>query len=114
MEEILQGLITAAIRDAFSSNCRQDVRADRELAHTGLRDMANKFKESFDTARRENKINNVGDIVYVYQDHRRHSKLSPKYKGPYEIQEVFCVIVFTYKIKYSTYKCTYSWKINYL
>lgn len=29
-------------------------------------------------------IFNIGDIVYVNQDHRRHDKLSPIFKGPHE------------------------------
>lgn len=65
-----------------------DVGADRELAHRRLVETANKFKQRFDETRRNNKIYNVGDLVYVSQDHRRNDKLSPKFKGPYEILEI--------------------------
>lgn len=65
-----------------------DVRADRELANSRLVEIARAFKERFDSTRRNNKLYISGDIVYVSQDHRRNDKLSPKYKGPYEITQV--------------------------
>lgn len=65
-----------------------DIRADRELAHSRLIEVAQKFKERFDAVRRNKKYYRVGDIVYVYQDHRRHEKLRPKFRGPYEITEI--------------------------
>lgn len=61
---------------------------DRELAHRRLADVASKFKQRFDKVRRNKKTYNIGDIVYVYQDHRRSDKLQPKFKGPYEIIEI--------------------------
>lgn len=62
-----------------------DVRADRKLAYQRLQSVASKFKDRFDTVRRDNKNFEVGNIVYINQEHRRHDKLSPKFKGPYEI-----------------------------
>ncbi|KOB73848.1 Transposon Ty3-I Gag-Pol polyprotein [Operophtera brumata] len=69
---------------------------NRELAQQRLKDVADKFKERFDTTRRTNKTYNTGDVVFISQDHRRHDKLSPKFKGPYEIiaeapNERFCL-----------------------
>lgn len=46
---------------------------------------ANKFKTRFDEVRRNTKTFEINDTVYVNQDHRRHDKLSPRFKGPYEI-----------------------------
>lgn len=65
-----------------------DIRCDRELARDRLIETARKFKSRFDAVRLNNKIYNVGDIVYVYQDHRRHEKLRPKFRGPYEIVSI--------------------------
>lgn len=31
---------------------------------------------------------NIGDVVYVSQNHRRNDKLAPKFKGPYEISSI--------------------------
>ncbi|KAF9419247.1 hypothetical protein HW555_004174 [Spodoptera exigua] len=62
-----------------------DVRADRELAYQRLCSESNKFKSRFDTVRRDSNVFDVGNTVYVNQDHRRHDKLSPRFKGPYEI-----------------------------
>lgn len=64
-----------------------DVNADRDLARRRLTEVAIKFKDRFDTTKRNNKIFSIGDVVYVNQDHRRHDKLAPKFKGPYEIIE---------------------------
>lgn len=65
-----------------------DLRADRELAFQRLIRESNKFKKRFDSVRRDTKSFEVGNTVYVNQDHRRHDKLSPRYKGPYEITNV--------------------------
>ncbi|KAF9417907.1 hypothetical protein HW555_005052, partial [Spodoptera exigua] len=62
-----------------------DSEADRDLARQNLRETAEKYKKRFDTTRRNNLVFKKGDIVYVNQNHRRHDKLSPKFKGPYEI-----------------------------
>lgn len=62
-----------------------DAEADRDLAKQRLREAAEKYKKRFDNTRRNNMVFNIGDIVYVNQDHRRHDKLSPKFKGSYEI-----------------------------
>ncbi|RVE43148.1 hypothetical protein evm_012227 [Chilo suppressalis] len=37
---------------------------------------------------RDNTIFEIGNIVFVNQDHRRHDKLSPTHKGPYEIIDI--------------------------
>lgn len=65
-----------------------DAEADRDLARQRIKNAAEKYKERFDITRRNNKVFNVNDIVYVNQDHRRHDKLSPKFKGPYEIIDI--------------------------
>ena len=65
-----------------------NVQTDREVARQRLRNVADKFKDRFDTTRRTNRTYNVGDIVYVSQEHRRHDKLCPKFKGPYEVIEI--------------------------
>ncbi|XP_045766170.1 uncharacterized protein LOC123867897 [Maniola jurtina] len=62
-----------------------DVRAERLLAHQRLVNVASDFKKRFDLSRRDNIVYNIGDVVYVNQDHRRHDKLRAKFKGPYEI-----------------------------
>ncbi|CAK1549316.1 unnamed protein product [Leptosia nina] len=62
-----------------------DVETDRVLARQRLKGAAEKYKKRFDSTRRNNIIFNIGDIVYVNQAHRRHDKLSPKFKGPYKI-----------------------------
>lgn len=64
-----------------------NVNADRDLARQRLKQTAISVKGRFDNTRRNNKIFSIGDIVYVNQDHRRHDKLAPKFKGPYEIIE---------------------------
>lgn len=81
--------IQARLADVVDESIRPiiNVQTDRQLAEQRLRDVAEKFKERFDTTRRTNKTYSIGDIVYVCQDHRRHDKLSPKFKGPYEILE---------------------------
>lgn len=80
----------ADIEEPGPSNVNQiiDVRADRVLAYNKMKSAADKYKSRFDTKRRDNINYAIGDIVYVCQDHRRHSKLSPKFKGPYEIIEI--------------------------
>ncbi|KAH9641258.1 hypothetical protein HF086_016431 [Spodoptera exigua] len=80
----------ADIEEPGPSNVNQiiDIRADRVLAYKKMKSAADKYKSRFDTTRRDNISYEIGDIVYVSQDHRRHSKLSPKYKGPYEIIEI--------------------------
>lgn len=83
--------VQARLNEIYGVHAAQqdyDVLADRELAHNRLRVVAQKFKERFDTVRRQKKTYHVGDIVYVYQDHRRHEKLKPKFRGPYEIHEI--------------------------
>ncbi|KAI8428718.1 hypothetical protein MSG28_007416 [Choristoneura fumiferana] len=62
-----------------------DVSADRLTAQQRLQKVAEKSKDRFDQTRRNNIQYNVGDTVYVNQDHRRNNKLSAKYKGPYQI-----------------------------
>lgn len=66
-----------------------DIRADRILAYNKMKSAAHKYKLRFDNTRRSNMNYTLGDIVYVCQDHRRHSKLSPKFKGPYEIIKIY-------------------------
>lgn len=65
-----------------------DVQADRELARQRLLLISEKFKERFDSVRRNNKNYNIGDLVYVNQDHRRNDKLGQKFKGPYAISRI--------------------------
>lgn len=65
-----------------------DVRSDRELAKQRLQIISKKMKERFDSIRRNNKNYNVGDLVYISQEHRRNDKLAPKFKGPYEILSI--------------------------
>lgn len=65
-----------------------NVQADRELARQRLIQISEKFKERFDSMRRNNKSYNIGDLVYVNQDHRRNNKLGQKFKGPYEISTI--------------------------
>ncbi|KAF9408849.1 hypothetical protein HW555_011597 [Spodoptera exigua] len=65
-----------------------DSEADRDLARQNLRETAEKYKKRFDTTRRNNLVFKKGDIVYVNQNHRRHDKLSPKFKGPYEVIDI--------------------------
>jgi transposase InsO family protein len=77
--------IQARLNDINVSELNTDVRADRELAHQRLCLEAQKFKSRFDNVRRDNQLYQVGNTVYVNQDHRRCDKLSPRYKGPYEI-----------------------------
>ena len=77
--------IQSHLNDIHAKECNVDVRADRELAFQNLCIEAEKFKNRFDAVRRDNKIFEIGNTVYVNQDHRRHDKLSPKFKGPYEI-----------------------------
>lgn len=77
--------IQAHLNDINIPENNIDVRVDRELAYQRLCSEADKFKTQFDTVRRDNKVYNIGDTVYVNQDHRRHDKLSPRFKGPYEI-----------------------------
>ena len=62
-----------------------DLRADRELATRRLQVEAEKFKNRFDRVRRDNVSFEVGNLVYINQDHRRRDKLSCKFKGPYKI-----------------------------
>lgn len=77
--------IQAHLNDIIIPENNFDVRADHELAYQRLCSEADKFKNRFDVVRRDNKVFNVGDTVYVNQDHRRRDKLSPRFKGPYEI-----------------------------
>lgn len=72
--------------NAFEQNV--DLRADREIAYQRLCVQANNFKTRFDKVRRNNKNFQIGDKVYVNQNHRRHDKLSPRFKGPYEISSL--------------------------
>ncbi|KAF9418535.1 hypothetical protein HW555_004684 [Spodoptera exigua] len=60
-------------------------REDRELARQRLQFEAIKFKNRFDACRRNTTNFEIGNTVYVNQDHRRHDKLSPRFKGPYLI-----------------------------
>lgn len=62
-----------------------DLRADRELAKQRLTLMEDKFKRRFDRVRRDNKNYQLGDTVFVNQEHRRLDKLQPRFKGPYRI-----------------------------
>lgn len=82
----IQARLTDVVDESIEPSI--DLEADRELARQRLKDVADRFKERFDTTRRTNKIYNIGDLVYISQDHRRHDKLSPKYKGPYEIIQI--------------------------
>lgn len=80
--------VQARLNDALgnSSNSQNiNVEADRQIAYQRLCEAARKFKARFDSARRDNRTYNIGDLVYVSQDHRRNDKLSPKFKGPYEV-----------------------------
>lgn len=80
--------IQAYLNDVPISEGNIDLRADRELAYQRLCQEANKFKTRFDIVRRDNKVFDIGNIVYVNQDHRRHDKLSPRFKGPYKITTI--------------------------
>lgn len=62
-----------------------NVDSDREMARQRLFQIAEKFKKRFDSTRRNNLTLQIGELVYVSQDHRRNDKLYPKFKGPYEI-----------------------------
>lgn len=79
--------IQALLNEVLDNNDGEiiDVTADRNLAQQRLNIIADKFKERFDQTRRNNVDYSVGDTVYVNQDHRRHDKLSAKFKGPYVI-----------------------------
>lgn len=77
--------IQARLNDVDLNESNFDVRVDREIAHRRLCLEAHKFKTRFDEKRRNNKVFELGNVVYVNQDHRRHDKLSPRFKGPYEI-----------------------------
>ncbi|CAH2223131.1 jg19574 [Pararge aegeria aegeria] len=65
-----------------------DINKDREIAQQRLKHIADEFKKRFDETRRDNLTLNVGDTVYVSQDHRRHGKLKGKFKGPYQIIDI--------------------------
>lgn len=82
--------IQAQLADVVDASTQPiiNIQADRELAQQRLTAVANKYKERFDTTRRTNKTYNLGDMVYISQEHRRHEKLGPKFKGPYEIIEI--------------------------
>lgn len=71
------------IREDDSSDHHINVRADRDLACQRLQQVAMKSKDRFDSVRRNNKNYQIGDTVFVNQDHRRHDKLQTKFKGPY-------------------------------
>lgn len=79
--------VQARLNDVEVYESNNDVNADRELAYNRLVLEANKFKNRFDVTRRDNKSFETGSLVFVNQDHRRHDKLSPRFKGPYEIIE---------------------------
>ncbi|XP_038221969.1 uncharacterized protein LOC119839641 [Zerene cesonia] len=81
----IQARLSEVIDDSIQPAINLEM--DRRLAQQRLKNVADKFKKRFDTTRRINKVFKVGDIVYVSQDHRRHGKFSPKFKGPYEIIE---------------------------
>lgn len=80
--------IQACLNGINSIEPDSNLNADRELAYSRLNLEANKFKVRFDNVRRDNKSYEIGTLVYVNQDHRRHNKLSARFKGPYEIIEV--------------------------
>lgn len=80
--------IQSCLSDVDAVEPNIDVRADRELAYQRLRSEANNLKTRFDLKRRNSKNYEVGNTVFVNQDHRRRDKLSPAYKGPYEIAAV--------------------------
>lgn len=77
--------IQTCLNDLNVAESNVDLRSDRELAYQRLCSEAEKFKTRFDGVRRDNKIFDIGNLVYVNQDHRRHDKLSERFKGPYEI-----------------------------
>lgn len=80
--------IQARLNEVNATEPLIDTRADREVACRRLAIESGKFKNRFDSVRRDNKTYAVGDVVYVSQDHRRHDKLNVRYKGPYEIISV--------------------------
>lgn len=80
--------IQARLDDVVVPEPTIDLRADRELAFERLTRESEKFKNRFDKVRRDNKNFVLGNVVYVNQDHRRHNKLSPRFKGPYIIDEI--------------------------
>lgn len=71
------------IREDGSSDHHINKRADRDLACQRLQQVAMKSKDRFDSVRRNNKNYQIGDTVFVNQDHRRHDKLQTKFKDPY-------------------------------
>lgn len=80
--------VQARLDDVVDNSCIQghiNVQADRETARQRLLKISEKFKKRFDATRRNNMNLNVGDVVYVSQNHRRNDKLAAKFKGPYEI-----------------------------
>lgn len=83
-------IIQARIDEVTDNNDIEivDVRSERQLAQQRLKAVAQLFKKRFDATRRNNIRLQLGDIVYVNQDHRRHDKLKEKFKGPYEIIEI--------------------------
>lgn len=80
--------IQACLNDVHASEPDINLNADRQLAYDRLSSEANKFKNRFDAVRRNNATFEIGNLVYVNQDHRRHNKLSPRFKGPYQIFEI--------------------------
>lgn len=83
--------VQARLDDVLDENNRQNrnnVVADREIARQRLLQISKKFKKRFDATRRNNLNLNIGDVVYVSQNHRRNDKLAPKFKGPYEISSI--------------------------
>lgn len=81
-------LVQARLNEIPINEPNIDVQAERALAKQRLQQVAAKFKQRFDSVRRNNKNFNIGDLVFVSQDHRRNDKLQPKFKGPYEIVSV--------------------------
>lgn len=83
--------VQARLDDVLVDNNRQNpinIEANRETARQRLLQIENSFKKRFDATRRNNIYFNVGDIVFVSQNHRHNDKLAPKFKGPYEISSI--------------------------
>lgn len=80
--------IQSCLNNVVISEQNMDIRADCELAHQRLLLQASKFKTRFDEVRRNTKTLEINDTVYVNQDYRRLDKLSPRFRGPYEISTI--------------------------
>ena len=79
--------VQARLSDVSVPGSSIDLRADRELVTRRLQVEAERFKNlfQFDSVRRDDVSFDVGNLVYVIQEHRCRDKLICKFKGPYKI-----------------------------